>query len=47
MNWKHVLSKKILKNSDFTSLNLAVATNKEEKLYAIIFYFYISNIQIC
>ena len=46
MKSKHVLPKKISEDSNFADLNLAVAFDKEEIVYAIILHFYKSNTQI-
>lgn len=43
---KHILSKEILKNSNFTSLNSVIALHRKAKVYGIIWYFYKSNIKI-
>lgn len=46
MKLNHILLKKILENSDFVSLNLAVTANKKKEMYTIILYFYKLNTQI-
>ena len=46
MESKHVLPKKIPKDSDFAGLNLAIALDEKEAAHAIISHFYKSNIQI-
>ena len=45
MELKHVLSKKILEDSDFAGLNSVVARDGEETTHAIISHLYKSNTQ--
>lgn len=43
---RHILSKEILENSDFASLNLVIAINGEKEAYITISHLYKSNILI-
>ena len=43
---KHILSKEILEDSDFTGPNSAVAPDGENIIYAISLHLYKSNIHI-